>query len=59
VSAEQQVGRDIIGNPTSEGNVMGREARIALLLTASASLLAVMIEWVIGELNRDERASSQ
>ncbi len=38
---------------------MGKEARIALLLTATASLLAVMIEWVIGELNHDERASSQ
>jgi hypothetical protein len=29
---------------------MGREARIGLLLGASACLLAVMIDWVIEEL---------
>jgi hypothetical protein len=36
-----------------KGNVMGKEARTALLLGASACLLAVMVEWVIGELNSD------
>jgi hypothetical protein len=30
---------------------MGREARIGLLLGASACLLAVMVDWVIEELN--------
>jgi hypothetical protein len=33
---------------------MGREARIGLLLGASACLLAVMVDWVIEELNRVE-----
>lgn len=32
------------------GNCMGREARIGLLLGATACLLAVMIDWVIEEL---------
>ena len=32
---------------------MGKEARTALLLAASACLLAVMVEWIIGELNSD------
>ena len=31
---------------------MGREARIGLLLGASACLLAVMVDWVIEELNK-------
>ena len=31
---------------------MGREARIGLLLGASACLLAVMVDWVIEELNQ-------
>jgi hypothetical protein len=31
---------------------MGREARIGLLLGASACLLAVMVEWVVEELNQ-------
>jgi hypothetical protein len=30
---------------------MGKEARIGLLLGASACLLAVMVDWVIEELN--------
>jgi hypothetical protein len=34
---------------------MGREARIGLLLGASACLLAAMVDWVIEELNRDEK----
>jgi hypothetical protein len=32
---------------------MGKEARIGLLLGASACLLAVMVDWVIEELNSD------
>jgi hypothetical protein len=33
---------------------MGKEARMGLLLGASACLLAVMVDWVIEELNRPE-----
>jgi hypothetical protein len=33
---------------------MGKEARIGLLLGASACLLAVMVDWVIEELNAEE-----
>jgi hypothetical protein len=36
-----------------EGDVMGKEARTALLLAATACLLAVMVEWIIGELQSD------
>jgi hypothetical protein len=32
---------------------MGKEARTALLLAASGCLLAVMVEWIIGELSSD------
>jgi len=32
---------------------MGKEARTALLLAASGCLLAVMVEWIIGELSED------
>ena len=32
---------------------MGKEARIGLLLGASACLLAVMVDWVIEELNKN------
>jgi len=31
---------------------MGKEARIGLLLGASACLLAVMVDWVVEELGR-------
>jgi hypothetical protein len=34
---------------------MGKEARLGLLLGASACLLAVMVDWVIEELNRPEK----
>jgi hypothetical protein len=34
---------------------MGKEARIGLLLGASACLLAVMVDWVIEELNAGEK----
>jgi hypothetical protein len=30
---------------------MGKEARIGLLLTGTAMLLAVMVDWVVEELN--------
>lgn len=32
---------------------MGREARVGLLLGAAACLLAVMVDWIIEELNED------
>jgi hypothetical protein len=32
---------------------MGNEARIGLLLGATACLLAVMVDWVVEELNSD------
>lgn len=32
---------------------MGTEARVGLLLGATACLLAVMVDWVIEELNSD------
>jgi hypothetical protein len=35
---------------------MGKEARLGLLLGASACLLAVMVDWVVEELNRPELA---
>jgi hypothetical protein len=38
----------------TKGNVMGKHARIGLLLGASARLLAAMADWVIGELNEHE-----
>ena len=42
-----------------KGDAMGREARIGLLLGASACLLAVMVDWVIEELNQSETARSR
>jgi hypothetical protein len=33
--------------------VMGKEARIGLLLGASACLLAVMVDWIVEELNKE------
>ena len=33
---------------------MGKEPRIALLLLATACLLAVMVDWVVEELNSDD-----
>jgi len=38
---------------TQRRSVMGKEARIGLLLGASACLLAVMVDWVIEELNSE------
>lgn len=35
------------------GKAMGTEARIGLLLGAAACLLAVMVDWVVEELNSD------
>jgi hypothetical protein len=34
---------------------MGREARFGLLLGASACLLAVMVDWIVEELNQPEQ----
>jgi hypothetical protein len=39
-----------------KGDIMGKHARIGLLLGASACLLAVMVEWVIETLNETEPA---
>lgn len=33
---------------------MGKEARIALVLSAAACLMAVMVEWAIGELQGEQ-----
>jgi hypothetical protein len=40
-----------------EGLRMPKEARVALLLTASACLLAVLIDWTIAELRADRRTT--
>ena len=32
---------------------MGKEARVGLLLGATACMVAVMVDWVIEDLNRD------
>ena len=32
---------------------MGKEARVGLLLGATACLVAVMVDWVIEELNKE------
>jgi hypothetical protein len=37
-------------------NLMGKEARIGLILGAAASLLAVMVDWVVEELHQHEKA---
>ena len=37
---------------------MGKEARLGLLLGASACLLAVMVDWVVEELNQPAKARS-
>lgn len=33
-----------------EGGSMGKEARVALLLSGTACLMAVMVDWIISEL---------
>jgi hypothetical protein len=38
----------------TKGEVMGKEARIGLLLGACACLTAVMVDWVIEELNHSD-----
>jgi hypothetical protein len=40
----------------TKGDVMGKEARLGLLLGASACLLAVMVDWVLEELNGPGKA---
>ena len=37
---------------------MGKHARIGLLLGASACLLAVMVDWVVEELNQPAKTKS-
>jgi hypothetical protein len=34
----------------TEGDDVGKEARIALLLASSACLMAVMFDWIVSEL---------
>jgi hypothetical protein len=34
----------------TKGDDVGKEARVALLLAGSACLMAVMIEWLVSEL---------
>jgi hypothetical protein len=36
--------------PPAKGEIMGKEARVALLLAGTSCLLAVMIDWVVEEL---------
>jgi hypothetical protein len=38
----------------TKGDVVGKHARIGLLLGASACLLAAMVDWVIDELNEHQ-----
>lgn len=38
---------------------MGKEARVGLLLGASACLLAVMVDWAVGELHQCGPAAQQ
>jgi len=62
VSGEDHPGRVMSGRPSgrhhghvtvlTKGDLMGKEARIGLLLGASACLLAVMVDWVIEELHQ-------
>lgn len=39
---------------TRKGKVMGKEARIGLVLGASACLVAVMVDWAVQELHEHE-----
>jgi hypothetical protein len=50
--------RPVRGDPwyisaSARGDVMGKHARIGLLLGAAGCLLAVMVDWVIEDLNKD------
>jgi hypothetical protein len=38
-----------------KGEVMPKEARNALLLTGAACLMAVMVEWVIQDLQQEQK----
>jgi hypothetical protein len=42
----------------TKGDAMGKEARIGLLLGASACLLAVTVDWVVEELNHSAKTRS-
>jgi hypothetical protein len=39
--------------PELQRSLMGKEARIGLLLGATACLLAVMVDWIVEELNSE------
>ena len=39
-----------------KGSLMGKEARMALVLAASACLLAVMVDWAVMEMQEHEPA---
>lgn len=39
-----------------KGDVMGKHARIGLLLGAAACLLAVMVDWIVDDLNGGQAA---
>jgi hypothetical protein len=42
-----------------KGDTMGKEARVGLLLGASACLLAVMVDWAVAELHQCGPATQQ
>ena len=42
----------------TKGDAMGKEARLGLLLGASACLLAVMVDWVVEELVQPAKTRS-
>jgi hypothetical protein len=42
----------------TKGDLMGKHARIGLLLGASACLLAAMVDWVVEELNQHGNPSA-
>jgi hypothetical protein len=42
----------------TKGELMGKHARIGLLLGASACLLAAMVDWVVEELNQHGNPSA-
>jgi hypothetical protein len=48
---QRRAGASRDGSIKKRKGVMGKQARIGLLLGASACLLAVMVDWVIEELN--------
>lgn len=53
MSGQRVPGRPPLNGVFAKGEVMGKEARVALLLAGSACLMAVMVEWVISELDSE------